>query len=148
MSETPTAADMLTSLTRNAQLNMNTKETTNRKVTTRWTSQLEGMTIAITREELGPARVPMRHGSRSRAPSADFILSPAFSISFRPPTRQETNSRSCHPFPFGFSVDRVSRSRSVEWRNARDTSAPEIPPATRRDGSIVGLRARLVPDRE
>jgi hypothetical protein len=62
------------------------------------------------------------------------------------PTRQESPSRSCNPVSLRLRVDRVSWSRSSEWRNARDTPAPEIPPATRTDGSIVDFPARFVSD--
>ena len=84
-----------------------------------------------------PVPAPMRH-DRSRVP-ADFIFTRRLNTSSPNATRELF--RSCHPFPYGSSVDRVSRSRSIEWRNARDTPAPEITPATRTDGSIVGLRA-------
>ena len=40
----------------------------------------------------------------------------------------------------------MSWSRSIEWRNARDNPAPEIPPATRSNGPNVGLRAGSLPD--
>jgi hypothetical protein len=62
------------------------------------------------------------------------------------PTRQESPSRSCNPVLLRLRVDRVSWSRSSEWRNARDTPAPEIPPAARTDGSIVDFPARFVSD--
>ena len=103
--------------------------------------QLDTMTInrAITSGELGP--VPCPRAAWHRVTCSRPTSSSRGASTLPPPNATRELFCSCHPFPYGFSVDRVSRSRSIEWRNARDTPAPEITPATRTDGSIVGLRA-------
>lgn len=85
------------------------------------------------------------HDSRSRGPCTTSSLQSLRRLSSNA-TRKLSNS--CYTPFFGLCVDRVSRSRSTEWRHARDTPAPEISPATRANGSHVGLRAGPLLDSE